>query len=81
MRALDTVADLSVRAAVKRLADAENGDRRLLFEEIAAVEGVDRSQLSRIQATYAQTLRRHARPGDWVQGPEGEWAPKAAGDP
>lgn len=74
IRALDAVADLAERAALKRLVDAENADRRLLFQEIAAAEGVDTSQLPRIQATYAQTLRRHARPGDWVQSADGSWA-------
>lgn len=72
-RALEKVSDLARRAAVQRLVEAENADRRLLFEEIATAEGVDRAQIPRIQATYAQTLRRHARPGDWVQAPDGSW--------
>jgi uncharacterized protein YdbL (DUF1318 family) len=73
-RGLDSVTDLALRAAVQRLIDAENKDRRLLFDEIAAAEGVDRSQIPRIQSTYAQTLRRHARPGDWVQAADGSWS-------
>jgi uncharacterized protein YdbL (DUF1318 family) len=73
-RGLESVTDLALRAAVQRLIDAENKDRRLLFEEIATAEGVDRAQIPRIQTTYAQTLRRHARPGDWVQSPDGSWS-------
>ena len=73
-RGLERVTDLALRAAVQRIIEAENKDRRLLFEEIAAAEGVDRAQIPRIQTTYAQTLRRHARPGDWVQAPDGSWS-------
>lgn len=72
-RGLDSASDLAARAAVSRLVEAENKDRRLLFEEIASAEGVDRAQIPRIQTTYAQTLRRYARPGDWVQDADGKW--------
>ena len=75
-RGLQDVTDLALRAAVQRLIEAENKDRRLLFEEIAAAEGVDRSQIPRIQQTYAQTLRGHARPGDWIQEADGTWGRK-----
>jgi uncharacterized protein YdbL (DUF1318 family) len=54
----------------------ENADREQLFREIAAAEGVDLSQLPRIQQTYAETMRRVARPGQWVQQPDGNWVRK-----
>jgi uncharacterized protein YdbL (DUF1318 family) len=79
LRSLDPVADLRQRAEVQRLLKAENEDRTQLFKEIAAAKGVDLTQLPRIQETYAETLREKARPGDWIQRPDGSWAQKTAG--
>ena len=78
VRSLDSVSGLADRAAVQRLVSEENADRRKIFEEIAAIKQVDRSQLPRIQATYAETLRAQARPGDWIQMPDGQWARKGS---
>jgi uncharacterized protein YdbL (DUF1318 family) len=75
-RDLQQVADLRQRAEVQRLLREENADREQLFREIAAAEGVDLSQLPRIQQTYADTLRRVALPGQWVQMPDGSWVRK-----
>lgn len=76
IRDLDVVGDLKERAAVQRLVKAENADREKLFREIAAAQGVDLGQLPRIQATYAETIRAMAAPGDWVQSADGEWKRK-----
>lgn len=75
-RNLESLADLKARAEVQRLVKAENTDREALYKEIAAAEGVDLSQLPRIQETYAETLRANAKPGHWVQGPDGAWKQK-----
>jgi uncharacterized protein YdbL (DUF1318 family) len=75
-RALDTVTDLKDRAAVQRIVREENADREQLFREIALAKKVDSSQIPKIRETYAATLRANAQPGDWVQGPDGNWAKK-----
>jgi uncharacterized protein YdbL (DUF1318 family) len=75
-RDLQQVGDLRQRAEVQRLLREENADREQLFREIAAAEGVDLSQLGRIQQTYAETMRRVARRGHWVQLPDGSWVQK-----
>ncbi len=72
-RALDTLSDLKARADVQRVVRAENADREELYKEIAAAKNVDLAQLERIRETYAGTLRANARPGDWVQDPDGTW--------
>ena len=64
------------QATVQRVARAENADRETLYKEIAAAEGVDNSQIPRIRETYAETLRKNARRGDWIQSPGGEWKQK-----
>jgi len=76
IRDLDLVDGLRERAEVQRLVKAENSDRDQLFREIAAAKDVDLSQLPKIQQTYAQTLREKARPGAWIQLPDGEWVKK-----
>lgn len=79
VRSLDSLADLRQRAEVQRLVKEENEDRNRLFTEIAAAQGVDLSQLPRIQETYAATLRETASPGHWIQQADGSWAQKRAG--
>jgi len=67
---------LQQRAAAQKLIREENADRERMFKEIAAATGTDLSQLPRIQQTYAETLRANARPGDWIQMPDGQWRQK-----
>lgn len=73
IRGLDALSDLKERAEVQRLVKAENADREELFKEIAAAKNVELSQLPKIRETYASTLRGRARPGDWIQDPDGTW--------
>jgi uncharacterized protein len=75
VRQLDALA-LPERAQAQKLVRAENADRESMFKEIAAATGVDLSQLPRIRETYATTLRQNARPGDWIQMPDGSWRQK-----
>ncbi len=76
IRNLEAVSDLRARAEVQRLVKAENADREQLFKEIAAAKNVDLSQLPKIRETYAATLRQDARPGNWIQMPDGSWKQK-----
>lgn len=75
-RNLQSIKDLKQRAEVQRLIRDENRDREQLFKEIAVAKSVDLSQLARIKETYAATLRGDARPGDWIQMPNGQWKQK-----
>jgi uncharacterized protein YdbL (DUF1318 family) len=75
-RALETLGDLKARADVQRLVKAENIDREELYKEVAAAKGVDLAQLPKIRETYAETLRDRAKPGEWIQGPDGGWKRK-----
>ena len=75
-RSLDAVPGLKERADVQRLIRDENADREQLYREIAAAKNVELSLLPRIRETYASTLRDKARPGDWIQQPDGAWVQK-----
>ena len=76
VRDLDAVSDLRARAEVQKLVRAENTDREQLYKEIAAAKNIDLAQLDKIRETYAETLRNNARPGDWIQTPDGSWKRK-----
>ncbi len=76
VRSLDAVPGLKERADVQRLIRDENADREQLYREIAAAKNVELSQLPKIRETYASTLRDNARPGDWIQQPDGAWVQK-----
>lgn len=76
VRDLDALSDLRARAEVQKLVRAENTDREQLYKEIAAAKNIELSQLDKIRETYAETLRQNARPGDWIQLPDGSWKQK-----
>ena len=76
VRQLDAL-PLQERAAVQKLVKAENADRERMFKEIAAATGTNLSQLPKIRSTYATTLRQKARPGEWIQMPDGSWRQKS----
>ena len=76
VRNLEAVQGLRERADAQKLVKDENADREQLFKEIAAAKNVDLAQLPKIRATYAETLREKAKPGDWMQLPDGSWVQK-----
>ena len=76
IRDLQAVSDLRQRAELQRLVREENADREQLYREIAAALGVDASQLDQVRATYAETLREYAKPGQLIQMPDGSWRQK-----
>lgn len=73
IRNLQALADLRARAEAQRVVKEENADRELLFKEVARATGVEMSQLPQIRRTYAETMRRYARAGEWIQLPDGTW--------
>ena len=76
VRNLDAIQGLKARADAQKLIKDENADREQLFKEIAAAKNVDLAQLPQIRATYAETLREYAHPGDLIQLPDGSWTQK-----
>jgi uncharacterized protein YdbL (DUF1318 family) len=76
VRNLDAIQGLKERAEAQKLIKDENADREQLFREIAAAKNVELAQLPQIRTTYAEALRENARPGDWIQLPDGNWIQK-----
>ncbi|KAF0183158.1 MAG: hypothetical protein FD164_716 [Nitrospirae bacterium] len=67
---------LRERAEVNTLIDAQNKDRKALYEEIVAANRLGRDAVPRVEKTFAASWRDRARPGWWVQQDDGQWMRK-----
>ncbi|MDP2654009.1 MAG: DUF1318 domain-containing protein [Candidatus Omnitrophota bacterium] len=70
---VETLAD---DAEAKRVASAENKDRRLIYEAIVAQNNLAASELATVEKTFAQVQRGKADAGHKVQDASGNWATK-----
>ena len=61
------------RAMVNRVVKEENDDRLALYREVARELAVKDEDLPRVQESFAREWQRFARPGWWIQTPEGVW--------
>jgi uncharacterized protein YdbL (DUF1318 family) len=67
---------LSQVAALKRLVDADNGDRRQLYEEVAKALNLKPDQVSQVRKIFAKQWRDKAQAGWAVQSDDGQWGRK-----
>ncbi|RMD83710.1 MAG: DUF1318 domain-containing protein, partial [Candidatus Dadabacteria bacterium] len=69
------LSDLPLReqAAVRRLVQAENADRRSLYAEIARANDFGPDRIDDIAKIFAETWIEKAESGWWVQGADGSW--------
>lgn len=65
--------DMKQKAAVNRLVEAENRDRKQLYQEIARALNLDAGQLNRIESIFASEWQQTARPGWKVEKAPGQW--------
>ena len=63
-------------AALKRLVDADNADRRRLYDEVAKALNLSSDQVPRIRQIFARQWRDKAQPGWAVQSDDGQWGGK-----
>lgn len=66
---------LKDQATLRRLVEAENGDRQALYREIARANKFGDDQIPQIQRIFAETWIQKADPGWWVQ-QGGQWRKK-----
>ncbi len=64
------------KAAIRRLLNQENKDRAALYGEITAANNFEPSRVADIRDLFARSWIKKARPGWWVQNPDGEWVKK-----
>jgi uncharacterized protein YdbL (DUF1318 family) len=58
------------------LVGAENVDRNFIYETLMQQNKMPASDAPRVRAAFAQANRDRAKPGEWVQQPNGQWTQK-----
>ena len=70
------VTDLKSNASASSLAEAENRDRRIVYEALAEQNALGRTGLLEVQKAFAEVQQEKAASGDMVQSPSGNWEKK-----
>ena len=60
-------------ASAQGFVDQVNAQRRQIYQQRAASQGVAADQVGRV---YAQRIMNDAAPGTWLQKPDGSWTQK-----
>lgn len=71
------VTDLKNNATATSMADAENRDRRVLYENLAEQNHLGGTGLLEIQKAFAEVQAEKAGAGDMVQSADGHWKKKS----
>jgi uncharacterized protein YdbL (DUF1318 family) len=61
---------------LKSLVDAENRDRRALYQEVAKSMNISADQVGKVQRIFAQKWQNSADHGWWIQKEDGQWVQK-----
>ena len=75
VRSIDAM-PLKDKAGVKKLVKAENADRANLYAEIAKANNLAPDILPQIKQKFANSMRKKAKPGWWIQKDNGDWVKK-----
>jgi uncharacterized protein len=65
--------DIGAVGSLRGLVDADNGDRRRLYQEIASANGLGGDTIPQIERLFADSWQNQARPGWWIQRGDGTW--------
>ena len=68
--------NLRERAIVKRLVEAENRDRKSLYNAVASALHVPASEIHRVQQIFAKEWQKTAPKGTWIEVSPGKWQRK-----
>jgi uncharacterized protein YdbL (DUF1318 family) len=67
---------LQEKREVQNLMEAENADRRTLYQEVAKSLNISPDQLLRVQRIFAEKWQQSLLPGWWYQKEDGSWIKK-----
>ena len=67
---------LKDRAEAQQLVEAENRDREALYMEIAKANNFPQNTVPKIKRIFAKSWIDQAKPGWWIQEPQGSWKKK-----
>ena len=66
--------DADYKKLVEQLLVEENHDRQIIMQRIIAINPeVQSADPAEVEKVFARLNRDNAKPGEWVQTPEGEW--------
>ncbi|MBN2225479.1 MAG: YdbL family protein [Deltaproteobacteria bacterium] len=65
--------DVGAIGMMRGLVDADNGDRRRLYQEIASANGLGADTIAQIERLFADSWQNQAGPGWWIQRGDGSW--------
>ena len=68
--------NLKDKANLKRIIEAENNDREVLYAEIAKANNFPPDRISDIKKIFAGSWIKNARKGWWIQDEDGKWIKK-----
>jgi uncharacterized protein YdbL (DUF1318 family) len=63
---------------VQALVKKENEQRKIIIDELIAINSAASQQREAFQAQFAKARRDHAKPGEWIQDTNGDWSQKKA---
>ena len=66
----------AMTSEMQSIANAENEDRRTIYQAIVTQNQLGRDGMSHVQTAFAEVQRHKARNGDPIQQPSGEWIRK-----
>ncbi|RJP75285.1 MAG: DUF1318 domain-containing protein [Candidatus Abyssobacteria bacterium SURF_17] len=69
---------LKEKADAKKLVEAENADRENLYREIAKANDLTPDTIPQIKELFANSWRKNAKKGWWIQEDDGEWVKKVS---
>jgi uncharacterized protein YdbL (DUF1318 family) len=63
-------------SSVATIVGAENADREYILQTLMQQNHMPAADAPRLREALAKAVRERAKPGDWVQQPDGSWAKK-----
>jgi uncharacterized protein YdbL (DUF1318 family) len=64
------------RNELKQLLEAENRDRKALYQEVATSMKIQANQIGKVQRIFADKWQQAATSGWWIQKEDGQWLQK-----
>jgi uncharacterized protein YdbL (DUF1318 family) len=77
IRSIDELG-LKEKAQARKLVKAENEDRKELYSELAEANDIPPDLVSQISKLFANSWRKDAEKGWWIQNDDGEWIKKGS---
>ena len=71
-----TILKPSLQPKEKSLVDAENHDRKFIYNTVVAQNHLGSESLAKVEAEFAKTRHARASKGDFIQTPSGKWVQK-----